>query len=457
MRGQQLELLEMHRFANTPVAAEDRLYWDFPELKQQVSLGILKLAQFAESLGTVVSSLGIDTWAVDYGLLDSNGNLLEQPRNYRDPRNAIGVAAVRNLITDEELYRINGMQVLPFNTLYQLSAQRAQQPELMAQVATVLLVPDLLAFWLTGKLATERTNASTTGLLNAQTQEWDWALIDLLGLDRSWFTTILDPGQQLGSLLQEHVTHTALSSTVVTAVGSHDTASAVAGAPILREHSAYLSSGTWSLIGVELASSNLSAAAREQNFTNEIGVEHRIRFLKNLSGLWLLQQSLEQFQLEDPSVTLNALLEQAATQTLDARMNVADDEFLSPGNMPARIQAACAANGFETPTTPAQIVRVILDSLAEAYAVALTSLEAIVGHAVERIHVVGGGSQNQLLCQLTANATGIPVIAGPVEATAIGNLMVQAGANQAAPTALIDQRHLIANSFKPVTYLPAGK
>ena len=455
MRDQNLEVVEVHRFSNTPVEQGESLYWDFPQLKQQITLGLLQLAKLADSLGVPVTSLGVDTWAVDYGLLDLDGNLLEQPRHYRDSRNSVGVASVRQLISDPDLYGINGMQFLPFNTLYQLSAQRIQQPQLLAQATTVLLIPDLLVHWLTGKAATERTNASTTGLVNAQTQEWDWGLIDLLGLQRSWFTTILDPGQQVGKLLPEHVSHPALQNTVITAVASHDTASAVAGAPMLEPRSAYLSSGTWSLIGVELGNANLSELARQQNFTNEIGVEHRIRFLKNLSGLWLLQQSLEQFQMEDPSVTLQQLLTEAATVPVSARINVADDAFIAPGNMPERIRAYCVKLGFQAPQSPAELVRCILESLALAYAEALTALEEIVGYKIERLHVVGGGSQNQLLCQLTANASQIPVISGPVEATAIGNLMIQSGSALAAPSALIDQRRQIAASFQPVTYLPA--
>lgn len=450
----QLELTELHRFVNNPIQDGNKLFWDFAGLQHQISVGLTKLGEFAAAAGTTVTSIGIDTWAVDYGLLDSSGDLVANTRNYRDERNALGVAIVDKLVSPEDQYRHNGLQFLQFNTLYQLAAHQVLDPEEWDRAATMLLIPDLIAHWLTGVARTERTNASTTGLLNVQTNEWDWELIDLLGFKRELFTDLVSPGDAIGALLTQHVTHPALATAVVTAVPSHDTAAAVVGTPLADQHSAYLSSGTWSLLGLELARPVLTPQAKQQNFTNELGAENRIRFLKNLSGLWLLQQSLATWQQEDPETSLLALLAEAQTITSNARLDVSDEEFLAPGDMPSRIQTHCARRGVAVPRTRADIVRCILDSLADAYAVALRGFEHVTGISVCRINVVGGGSQNQLLAQLTANAAGVEVLTGPVEATALGNLVTQAGAHGCAPTDLAGQRDLIRNQFVPIIFQP---
>jgi rhamnulokinase len=452
----KFEMHEVHRFPNEPVMRADGFYWDYPALQREISEGLEALGRFAHEHGLPVASIGIDTWAVDYGLLDSAGNLIAQPRHYRDERNNLGVALVDAQVSPEGQYARNGLQFLPFNTLYQLAANAAQQPEDLGRANAMLLIPDLIANWLTGKIFTERTNASTTGLLDAKTHEWDWELIDKLGLPRAIFAPLVGAGLVIGRLLPEHISHPELAETVVTAVGTHDTASAVAGSP-LTPGAAYLSSGTWSLLGVELPSPVLTTQAKQQNFTNELGVENRIRFLKNLSGLWLLQQSIADFKANGEESDLQVLLTQAANIESPMRIDVTDPEFIAPGDMPGKIRIQLLRRGFTPPTDPAAIVRVILDSLADAYAEAVIGFEIVTGQRINRLNVVGGGSQNSLLCQLTADRTGIPVIAGPVEATALGNLMTQAGAHGAGPTTLDEQRALIAKLFHPITFEPAAK
>lgn len=451
-----IELVEIHRFANNPIDTGSSLYWDIEALKQEIAAGLRKLGVFAEQKNMVVTSIGIDTWAVDYGLLDDQGSLVDGVRNYRDERNALGVALVEQIITPDELYAVNGLQFLQFNTIYQLAAEQVQTPAHFDKAETMLLVPDLLNHWLTGVSRTERTNASTTGLLDVRTREWNFELIDRLGLKRDIFSALSNPGDVVGGLLPEFKIGPAFANTVVTTVPSHDTAAAVAGTPLEGKNSAYLSSGTWSLLGLELEAPNTSAAARHENFTNELGAENRVRFLKNLSGLWLLQQSMIEFQRSLPSIELVPLLEEAARVKSDARIVVTDDEFATHGDMPAKIQTACARRGGSIPSTPAEIVRCILDSLADAYAEAIVSLEQVSGITVESLQIVGGGSQNDLLSQLTANQTRKRVLAGPVEATALGNLMTQASAHGAVAKGLESQRKIIKETFSPRRFEPVA-
>lgn len=449
-----IELFEIHRFENNPLERGSSLYWDFETLKSEISSGLRKLGDFAEAEGITVTSLGIDTWAVDYGLIDASGRLIDGIRHYRDERNALGVALVEQLISSAELYEENGLQFLPFNTLYQITTEQTQTPAHLERAATLLLVPDLINHWLTGVAVTERTNASTTGLLDLHTNEWNWKLIDRLGIKSELFSALVSPGEVIGGLLPEFKTHPAFANTVVTATPSHDTAAAVAGTPLAGKTSAYLSSGTWSLLGLELDEPNNSPSARHENFTNELGAGNRTRFLKNLSGLWLLQQSMAEFTRSNPTIELVPLLDEAAGIESLARIDVTDDEFSTHGDMPAKIQTACARRGGPVPNTPAEIVRCILDSLADAYADALSSLGRISGVDITALHIVGGGSQNDLLSQLTADRCGVEVWAGPVEATAIGNLLSQADAHSAITRGLDSQRKLIRECFSAKLFTP---
>jgi sugar (pentulose or hexulose) kinase len=439
------------RFPNGPVALHEgdreALHWDVVELYRQVTAGLGD----AFTRNPDIASLGIDSWAVDYGLL-RGGRLLGLPSHYRDARHERGVATVHERLSAAELYARNGLQHLPFNTLFQFAADPSLQ---LAQRA--LLVPDLLGYWLTGVEAAERTNASTTGVLNATTRGWDPALRAAARLPSGLLPTLRDPGDRLGPLLPA-VAEAVGGTAPVTLVGSHDTASAVVAVPATDPDFAYISSGTWSLVGVELDAPVLSDAAREANCTNEGGVDGRVRFLKNVSGLWLLSESVRTWERGGERVDLEALLASAADVTAPVPVfDVADDTFTAPGDMPARIAAWCGAHGLAAPASRAETVRSILESLASAYASTLETIIAVTGRDVRQVHVVGGGSQNRLLCQLTADRTGLPVLAGPVEATALGNVLVQAravGLGGLGGASLEALRSTIARAVEPVRYTP---
>lgn len=414
----RLQVTELARFRNGPVRLPDGLYWDVLGLWQDV-LGGLRAARGRDDL----LGVAVDSWAVDYGLLDSRGALLANPMHYRDERTAAGVAAVATRIGADELYEVNGLQRLPLNTVYQLAADTR-----LAQADRLLLVPDLLGYWLTGVAVTERTNASTTGLLDVHTGEWSAPLLDRLGLDPGLLTGLVDPGTVLGGLTHAVRADTGLGAAVtVSTVGSHDTASAVVGVPAEEPGFGYVACGTWGLVGVELERPVVTAAGATANFTNERGVDGTVRYLRNVMGLWLLQESLREWEVRGPAVDLATVLAEAAAlppggPTVDADTGA----FLAPGDMPARIAAACRERDQPVPAGQAAVVRCIVDSLAAAFARGLHDAERLSGTALSVVHLVGGGARNPLLCQLTADATGLPVVAGPVEATALGNLVVQA-------------------------------
>ena len=437
-----LELHEVARFPNGPVAKGDQLFWDFDALFTAIKAGIEKLGDFAAERGKKVKSIGIDTWAVDYGLVDANGNLVATPRHYRDERNLLGSSVVHETISQQDLYKQNGLQFQPFNTLYQLTAEQLQNPDLLERAENVLLIPDLIAFLLTGVRRAEVTNASTTGLLDVNTHEWNVELCKKLDIDTSLLPKLIQPGEVYGQLVG--FSQDSLRDTNVVAVASHDTASAVLAVPHLNETGVYLSSGTWSLIGAELDQPVLTDASAQANFTNELGVNNTIRFLKNLSGLWLLQESLRTWGLN-----VTEVLEGAKYEHTDARIDVNDPEFASPGDMPSRIQVHVTRRGQQAPQTPAQISRCILESLADAYAAAIQELQDITGANITQLNIVGGGSQNDLLNQLAADRCGVPVMAGPVEATAIGNLLAQ--------TDIADKRAFIARNFAPKLFQPKNE
>ncbi|WFR66830.1 rhamnulokinase [Curtobacterium flaccumfaciens] len=441
------------RFPNGPVTLHESdreaLHWDVVELYRQVTVGL----RDAFGHHVEIASIGIDSWAVDYGLL-RDGRLLGLPYHYRDERHEHGVAPVHERVSAAELYARNGLQHLPFNTVFQFAADPSVQ---LAQRA--LLIPDLLGYWLTGVEAAERTNASTTGLLDATTRGWDPTLRAAARLPSGLLPTLRDPGDRLGPLLPS-VAGAVGGDAPVTLVGSHDTASAVVAVPATEPDFAYVSSGTWSLVGVELDAPVLSDAAREANCTNEGGVDGRVRFLKNVSGLWLLSESVRTWERGGETIDLEALLASAAAVTAPVPVfDVADDAFTPPGDMPARIAAWCVAHGLSAPSSRAEFVRSILESLATAYASTLETIVAITGKDIRQVHVVGGGSQNRLLCQLTADRTGLPVLAGPVEATALGNVLVQARATGLAGlggASLEALRSMVARTVEPERYTPTG-
>lgn len=427
--SERLTIETVHRFPNGVGERDGHLRWDIATLFEQVRAGLRELDD--------VVSIGIDTWGVDYGLLDDAGELLADPISYRDDRTSKVVDEVHQRIGQDELYAITGIQHLKFNTIYQLDAER--HGPLWDRARTAVLLPDLLAYWLTGELRTEITNASTTGLLDARTHEFSADVLARVGLPRHLFPPLQEPGDVRGRTV---------NGTVVTTVGSHDTASAVVGVPASTDRFAYISSGTWSLVGVELDAPVLTEAARDANFTNEVGVDGRTRFLRNVGGLWLVQECLRSWQRDD----IAALVDQAARLPSGGPIVDVDDPiFLPPGRMPERIAAAAGVAAM----TPAQTTRCVIDSLAHAYARVVQQASALSGRPVDVIHLVGGGSQNDLLCRLTADAAQVPVLAGPVEATAIGNALVQARAHGDMPRSLDDMRAQLAASIDVRRYSPS--
>ena len=440
----------VHRFDNGAALRDGHLRWDLSGLFEQVLVG---LAAVVERHGGA-ESIGIDTWAVDHGLLDADGRLLAEPVAYRDDRTDGVADRVHERIPAERLYAVNGLQELPFTTYYQLLASQAD--EHWARVRHALLLPDLLAYWLTGERRTEVTNASTTGLLDARTRTFDAGLLDALGLPGDLFPPLVHPGETVGTVTAAVASRTGLDpATRVVAVGSHDTASAVVGVPAESRAFAYVSSGTWSLVGVELDEPVLGEESRAANFTNEGGVDGRVRYLRNVGGLWLLQESLRTWREQGREVDADALLAEAAALPAGGPVVDVDDErFIAPGDMPARIAEACARAGREAPGTAAGVVRCILDSLAVAYARTVAQAVELSGARVDVVHVVGGGSQNALLCQLTADLSGLEVRSGPVEATALGNVAVQARAAGVLTGGLEDLRAALRAGVDLRTYAP---
>jgi len=449
---EQLELHEVHRFPNRPVRTSGTLHWDVLALYAGVLDGLRAAGREAGPLAGV----GIDSWAVDVGLLDADGALLGNPVHYRDARHAAGVPVVHAAVGPEELYRVTGLQHLPFNTVFQLAAMRSTARFPAAR--TALLVPDLLAHWLTGAVGAEVTNASTTGLLDATSRQWSAELIARLGLPRGLFPPLRRPGERLGELLPEVLAETGLTGPVpVTAVGSHDTASAVVGVPAENDRFSYVSCGTWSLVGVELDRPVLTEESRRAGFTNEVGVDGTVRYLRNVMGLWLLQESLRTWAAAGLPADLGDLLAAAArVPGPTAVVDPDDPRFLPPGDQPGRIAQLCAETGQTPPQSQAETVRCILDSLALAYRRTVREAAQLSGRDVEVVHLVGGGARNALLCQLTADACGLPVLAGPVEAAALGNALVQARAGGVLAGGLAELRALLRATQQVRRYEPTG-
>ncbi|MFI1422423.1 rhamnulokinase family protein [Streptomyces sp. NPDC020731] len=438
-----LELTEVNRFPNRPVRVPEGLRWDILSLYAGVLDG-LKAAG-------AVDSVGIDSWAVDYGLLDADGALLGNPVHYRDSRTDRIAEKVWATVPAEELYAATGLQYAPFNTLYQLTAARDSAQ--LAQARRLLLIPDLLTYWLTGEQGTELTNASTTQLIDPRTRDWAYGVAERLGIDLSLFAPLRRPGDAAGVLRPEVLEETGLAGPVpVTAVGSHDTASAVAAVPADGERFAYICTGTWSLAGLELDAPVLTEESRAANFTNELGLDGTVRYLRNIMGLWLLQECLRAWGQPD----LGALLLDAdKVPALRSVVDAGDAAFLAPGRMPERIAEACRDSGQPVPTTPAEITRCILDSLALAHRKAVTDAQRLSGRSVDVVHIVGGGTRNALLCQLTADACGLPVVSGPTEAAALGNVLVQARAHGLVGD-LAGMRRLLTRTQLLTRYEPRG-
>ena len=437
-----LTITEVGRFPNGPVRLGDTLHWDVLALYR----GILDGLRAAGPLDAV----GIDSWGVDYGLLDATGALLGNPVHHRDARTDGVPERLHATIPAPQLYATTGVQVLPINTIYQLAAA-VGTPQLTA-ATDLLLVPDLLGYWLTGERRAEVTNSSTTGLLDVRKRDWSTEVITRAGIDPGLFASLIEPGERIGELAPHVLAETGIAGPVpLVAVGSHDTASAVVGVPADGERFAYISCGTWSLVGVELPAPVLSEESRAANFSNELGVDGTVRYLRNVMGLWLLQECLRAW----PDADLGELLTAAArVPAFRAVIDAGDPVFLAPGDMPARIADACRRLGQDPPRDRAETVRCVLDSLALAHRRTVREAMALSGREVEVVHVVGGGARNALLCQLTADACGLPVVAGPVEATALGNALVQARALGAVQGDLTALRALLRTTQQLTRYEP---
>jgi rhamnulokinase len=438
-----LELTEAYRFPNRPVRLPEGLRWDILGLYAGVLDGLRAAGR--------VDSVGIDGWAVDYGLLDADGALLGNPVHYRDPRTEGIAEAVRAAVPVGELYAATGLQDAPFNTLYRLVAARSSGRTALAR--RLLLVPDLIAYWLTGEPGTELTNASTTQLIDPVTRDWAHGIARRLDVDLGLFAPLRQPGDPAGVLRPEVLEQIGATGPVpVTAVASHDTASAVAAVPATGERFAYICTGTWSLAGLELDAPVLTEASRAANFTNELGLDGTVRHLRNIMGLWLLQECLRAWG--DPGLG-ELLLAAESVPALRSVVDAGDPAFLAPGRMPERIAEACRASGQPVPGSPAEITRCVLDSLALAHRRAVEDAQRLADRPVDVVHVVGGGARNALLCRLTADACGLPVVAGPAEAAAFGNVLVQARA-QGVVGDRWHMRELLARTQPLTRYEPQG-
>ena len=427
--GRVEEIEEIHRFKNGPVRLGDSIYWNFLGLFQEVKRGLAKA--FA-SAGSDIVSIGIDTWGVDYALLDSDGDLLSNPYHYRDRRTDGISEQVFSIVSFEEIYEETGIQMMPINTIFQLYASKLQKPQLLDQAATLLTIPSLLAYWLTGEKRNEYSAVSTTQLYNPRSGDWSHKLIRSLGFDESIFAKIVPPGTILGSLLPDVAEEIGAPPSVpVVATGTHDTASAVASVPASgASHYAYLSSGTWSLLGIETPEPIINKKSREYNFTNEGATNGGIRFLKNIAGLWILQESKRFWETQGDADSYDDLMEMADSHgPANFNLDVDDPRFLRPSliddDMPQRIRDYCRDTGQPIPNEKAAIVRGIYEGLATKYSITIGQIEAIAGYKLKELFIVGGGSSDTFLSQLAARTAGIPVHAGPKEATAIGNILVQ--------------------------------
>ena len=451
LEGKKLTIREIHRFLNEPVTLCGRFVWDMPRLFHEIKQALLKLSKSGET----VDAIGIDTWGVDFGLLDKNGHLLSLPVHYRDARTNGIPEKVRAIIPDGELFARTGIAFNSFNTLYQLYAMKEEGDPALESAQDLLFLPDLLAYFLTGRRGTEYTIASTSQLLNPFTRDWDRELMEKLGIPAHIFGEVKLPGTVRGTLLPEIAKECGVAEIPVIAIGGHDTASAVAAVPAQEKDFAYISSGTWSLLGAEVQKPLCTEGVMKANYTNEGGVDGSIRLLKNIMGLWIIQECKREWDRRGSETSFGELVELSMqAPAFKAILDVDDPAFLAPGDMPARIQAYCAKSGQPVPEGKGEISRVIYESLALKYRWAIERLEEdMLKKPIEALHIVGGGSKNALLNRFTAEAIKRPVIAGPDEGTIIGNLLVQAQA-LGAISGIRELREVVENSFPTKTFLP---
>lgn len=443
--GGRVTMQLVHRFANRQVRLGEHVYWDFLALFADMKEGLRKAA----SLGLKIDGIGIDTWGVDFGLIDKHGNLLGNPVCYRDARTKGMPQEVFKTIDQAKHYSINGTQMMDINTIFQLYAMKLAKDPTLDAAEHLLFTPDLFSYFLTGVANNEYTIASTSELLNATTKDWDWETIDALCLPRKLFGDIVMPGTVRGKLRKDIAEETGLGEVDVIAVGSHDTASAVAAVPATDDESpvAFISSGTWSLLGVEISEPILTEQARKADFTNEGGVGGSITFLQNITGLWFLQRLMAEWKAEGDEQQYDVILPQAERATIPTVIPVDHEAFQNPPSMQQALCDYCSQNGLQVPQTKAEMVRVVLQSLAHKYAEATAALNTMIPSPVKKLHIIGGGSQNKLLNRLTQEALGVPVEAGPVEATGLGNILTQAMAKGQLQS-MAELRSVVRNSLQ---------
>lgn len=447
-----MELEEKHRFSNDPVSINDGLHWDVLRLFHEIKQGILKCVNSGDR---DIDCIGIDTWGVDYGLLDKNDKLLGNPYHYRDTRTEGMQEKTFEIVSKSEIFKETGIAFNWFNTLFQLVASKLSDDSVLKEAKTLLMMPDLFNFFLTGEKKTEYTIASTSQLWNTTKNEWSVDMMDKLGIPTGIFTDIIYPGEIVGAIRPELSEELGIGEIPVVAVASHDTGSAVASVPVTdTKDFIYISSGTWSLMGVELEEPNISDDALKYNFTNEGGVNKTIRFLKNIMGLWLVQECRRQWNREGTLLSFDEL-EKAAREAEPFASLIDPDypAFQTPGNMPERIRRYCRETGQRVPETTGAVIRCIAESLAFKYRNTIEGMEAVTGKSYDTINIVGGGIKDKMICQFTANATKRIVNAGPVEATSIGNIIVQ-GISMGAIKDINEARRIIRNSFDIAEYMP---
>ncbi len=448
----KITLEEKHRFSNDPVNINGSLHWDVLRLFFEIKQGILKCANSGDR---DIDCIGIDTWGVDYGLLDEQDKLLGNPYHYRDTRTDGMYEKAFEKVSKEEIFNSTGIAFNWFNTLFQMLSAKLSDDVTLKNAKTMLFMPDLFNFFLTGKKRAEYTIASTSQMFDSKEYKWATPMLEKLGLPTDIFPEIIYPGETVGTLKPELAEELGIGEVPVIAVASHDTGSAVASVPVTTDEDfIYISSGTWSLMGVELDEPKITTDALKYNFTNEGGVNKTIRFLKNIMGLWLIQESRRQWDREGELLSFDELEKQANEATPFASLIDPDyEEFQTPGNMPKRIREYCKRTGQKVPETKGEIVRAIAESLAFKYRQVIEGMEDVTGKKYSTVHIVGGGIKDKMICRFTANATKRTVEAGPVEATSLGNVLVQAMA-MGAISDLKEGRGVIKNSFDITTYEP---
>ena len=447
----KIEMKEIHRFSNDPVFVTGTMYWDVLRLLFEIKQGITK----AQNEGGF-DAIGIDTWGVDFGMLDKNGKLISNPVHYRDTRTDGMYEETEKIISQTDLYARTGIQSMRFNTIYQLMALKLKEPHLLEQTEKILLTPDLLAYLLTGEIKEEVSIASTSNLLNPTTKNWDFELIDMLGLPKDIFAPIIKSGEIYGYLSDEICEELGCKKVPVIAVACHDTASAVAATPSSTDDFVYISCGTWSLFGIENKSPILSKEAAKANFTNEVGFNNTTRFLKNIIGLWLIQESRRQWRREGIEVGFDVLEKEALeSEPFKCFIDVDAPVFEVAGNLPKRVCEYCEKTGQYVPKNRGEIMRCIYQSLAMKYKYTFNSLESLANRKYECINILGGGIKDKLLCQMTSDACAVKVLAGPTEATVMGNIAVALYA-----LGEIDDskniRKIVSNSTELKVYEPHG-